>query len=712
MVMINNNPAEIRATATPDGPQALTFMSGLVEITAAEQPDGTPKPKRFTMTAYTGRAMRQAFMMHPVVVDLAGMKVPTKETPVLLNHDFDQIVGHTTEITIDRNIKVKGLISGTGSAAQEVTANSKNGFPWRASIGAQIDDMEFVPKGTSAQANGRNFSGPIYIARATVLGEISFVPIGADTKTTARVAATANTRQEKIMTFEQWIAAQGFNVKTLDEAQKKNLQAMFIKATQGEPEPTPEPTPDPEPEPTPDPKPEPEPTPAPETPAPAPTPPPADTPTDVQARMRIDAATEASRIADVRKICASKNDDIEAQAILGGWSKDRTELAVLRAQRPTTPAIHIGGNAMDTNAITATALMVAGYPTESLIAEYGDKTVEAAAQNRDVGVQEFFEIAASAEGIRLPRYRRDPAGWLRAAFSAMSLPGILSNTANKMLLEGYNYVENAWKKIAKTASVRDFKTHTRYRLTSDFKFVEVGEAGELTHGTVDEQSFTNKADTYGLLFSLSRQKIIDDDLGAFLAIPQRLGMGAAEAITEGFWILLLSNPSSFFHADNSNYATGAGTALSVTSLTAAELLFLNQTKPNGRPLGMSAKYILVPNALKVTAQLLMSSLEMNQVPASNVALPSQNPHSGKFEVVTSAYLSNSALTGNSSTAWYLFADPKRLPAIEIAFLNGVDRPTVQSAEADFNTLGIQYRGFIDFGIAVQDPRAAIKFAGA
>ena len=92
-------------------------------------------------------------------------------------------------------------------------------------------------------------------------------------------------------------------------------------------------------------------------------------------------------------------------------------------------------------------------------------------------------------------------------------------------------------------------------------------------------------------------------------------------------------------------------------------------------------------------------------------MPTDNPHAGKFEVVNSAYLGNAAISGYSTKAWYLFADPNRLPAVEVAFLNGVDRPTVEKTDADFNTLGIQFRGYIDFGVREQDFRGALKMKG-
>ena len=315
-------------------------------------------------------------------------------------------------------------------------------------------------------------------------------------------------------------------------------------------------------------------------------------------------------------------------------------------------------------------------------------------------------------GGQLPRYRRDATGWLQAAFSTASLPGILGNVANKMLLEGYNYVEDSWREICRISSVNDFKQHTRYRMTSDFKFLKVGPDGELKHGKLNEQSFTQQADTHGIMFALTRQMIINDDLGAFTEIPMQIGIGAGEAIASAVWTLLLANPSDFFSTGHKNYSSGADTVLSLLGLTAGELLFLDQTKPNGRPLGVQPVKLVVPNALKVTAENLMQSLEVNETTTANKPKMVRNPHAGKFAPVCSSYLSNPTITGYSSTAWYLFADPNRLAAMEVAFLNGVDRPTVERADADFSTLGVQFRGYIDFGVKEQDYRAAAKMAGA
>ena len=46
-----------------------------------------------------------------------------------------------------------------------------------------------------------------------------------------------------------------------------------------------------------------------------------------------------------------------------------------------------------------------------------------------------------------------------------------------------------------------------------------------------------------------------------------------------------------------------------------------------------------------------------------------------------------------------FGNPYGVPR----FLNGQESPTIETANADFNVLGIQMRGFHDFGVSLQDP---------
>jgi hypothetical protein len=674
-------------------PEFLTFRCPLTVEAAGESDKQMP---RFRMVAYTGGTMRINGFPHPVVVDLEGLAVERQDIPVRLDHKPHQGVGHTQRVAIENGqVIAEGMISRDTSWARDVAKSGVNGFPWQASIGAAVVDAEFVPNGQRITVNGRTFDGPLHVVRQAVLKEISFVDSGADTATSARIAA--QNKEQPSMDDN--------NVTTAKDTAQHATQTNDTGAPNNGEQPTKA---------------------EPKTDKPQDSNPPAldaaATPTTVNAsaadadpviQMRRQMAAETRRLETIRKVCGGKHPDIEAQAIEEGWDEARTELHVLRASRPLVTAVHTRSHNGSPQVFEAVALMAAGLPNSRIEAIYAEPILDAADKLRGVGIQEFCELAC---GQQLPRFRRDASGWLEAAFSTLSLPGILSNIANKMLLEGYNYIEDAWRRIAKIASVNDFKEHTRYRMTGSFQFQQVGPDGELKHGKLDEQTFGQKADTHGIMFALTRQMIINDDMGAFTDIPRQIGMGAAEAIADAVWGLWLGNPvqsdgKTFFHADHGNYVEGADSALSVDGLTEAEVTFGKQTKPNGKPLGMPARILLVPTALKVPAEMLMKSVLLNETTTANKAKPSTNPHVGKFEVVSSVYLSNASFTGASSKAWNLLADPNRLPAIEVAFLNGVDQPTVEKTDADFNTLGIQFRGYIDFGVREQDYRGALRMKG-
>jgi len=699
------------------GPAVLELQAdGLEWLEAADGDDG--KLKRFTMLAYTGTAMRIAGWPYPVVVNLKGLKIPSGSLPALKNHDPNQIVGHTDKTDKQESrLTLQGVISGTGEAAREVIETSANNFPWQVSVGVHLDDMVFVPSGATAKANGKEFKGPMYLARRGALGEVSFVPVGGDLRTSVKVAASGDTgKEESTMTYNEWLQAKGFDPETISEDQDKFLKAAFdaetAAAAQAKADAAKAPA-DPGAgggEPTPD-----------SLTAAGAQP---DTISRADAlKLYQDATqTERDRVSDIEAACAGFDGDevteLKARAMRGEIDLVSLQAKLLGVVRETRPAVlsATGGGSTgqsDRNTLLAVAYRAGDIPEARIIEACGEPAIESAYRLRGMGIQEYFARCAMIDGVELPRYASGPSEWIQAAFSTMSLPGILGNTTTRAMLDGYNYVENAWREIVKIASVKDFKQHSRYRLTGDMKFKLVSKDGELKHGALGEQEFTQKADTRGILFGLTRQDIINDDMGAFMAIPRLMGMGAAEAVAEVLWTLLLSNPSNFFHTDNKNYAEGAGTALAIDALTQAEQLFLDQTKPNDKPLGIAPKKLLVPTALKVTAEQLMSSLQLIEGASSarTRKLPSNNPHAGKFDPVCSAYLSNSTITGYSALAWYLFADPNVLAALEVAFLNGVDRPVIEKADADFNTLGVQFRGYMDFGVKEQDPRGAVKMKG-
>ncbi|MBK9126284.1 MAG: hypothetical protein IPM13_00575 [Phycisphaerales bacterium] len=624
---------------------------------------------RFSMIAYTGEPLRVEGWRFPVVVDLEGLSIPSQRRPVRFGHSMYAGVGHTERIAVEAGrLIAEGIVSRDTAAAREVVASGKRGFPWQASIGAQVGQAEFVRAGKSVTVNGRTFEGPLYVARRTVLGEISFVDLGADGNTTATIAAQ---QENELMDETKDMEIRGAEAQDAPHDDVAHDEAEGAGTEAGPAATTP--------------------------------------PVNPVAEIRAQALAETKRIAAIRTVCNGRFPEIEARAIAEGWTRDKTELEVLRASRPKAPAVHMTELVVTDRVLEAACLQAA--KVEKPERYFDAPTLEEAQRQFDgrLGLAELIIEAARANGY-VGRERRVTPEMLRyafgqnlqAGFSTIDIGGILSNVANKFLLEGFFSVERTWRNLCAVRNVSDFKTVTSYRLIGKDQYEQVAPGGELKHGTLGEQAYTNKADTYGLLLSIDRRDIINDDLGAITTVPRKLGRGSGLKINDIFWSIFMNN-AAFFSTGNKNLLTGAETALSIDGLSKAEVAFLNQTDPDGKPLGAMPAIVLVPTALSAMATVLYKSLEIRDTTAST-RYPVANPHTGKFRVEVSRYLSNAQYTGHSDKAWYLLADPIDLPVIEVAFLNGQEAPTIETADADFNVLGVQMRGYHDFGASLQEPR--------
>jgi hypothetical protein len=203
-----------------------------VEIQAAESGDGDKKVATFSIRAYTGGVMQVHGFFDPVIVDLQGLKARGTQIPILNGHSHDRIVGHSTDVEVsDQGVSVRGVVSGVGFYANEVVESAKNGFPWQASIGASVDRALFLEEGETMVINGQTVKGPLVVAKKTRLNEVSFVPLGADPKTSAKVAAEASGAQSDTigvdtMKFEEFVASLGLDIDALSDTQRTALKGQ------------------------------------------------------------------------------------------------------------------------------------------------------------------------------------------------------------------------------------------------------------------------------------------------------------------------------------------------------------------------------------------------------------------------------------------------------------------------------------------------------
>jgi len=422
-------------------------------------------------------------------------------------------------------------------------------------------------------------------------------------------------------------------------------------------------------------------------------------PTDEVVSTPAVAATAEVAVEPVTTPAADVGELLATVKALDEKVKNMEKLQAARDERPASPAVHVTTYAPPSAEVIEASFALQGN-LPGVEKKYDAQVLEAAHKaRRDLSLGEVLLQAAVAGGYDGPR--RLSAATLRpvlqAAWSTHSIANILSSTVNKFLLAGFDSVENAWRSISSVRSVNDFKTVTQYRLNGGFVFQEVQNGGELKHAAASDEKRTISADTYGIMTSVTRTDLINDDLGALTAVPQRIGRGGALKLNSVFWTAF-TDDSSFFTTAKGNKKTSA-TALGLAGLKEALALYRKLTDPDGNPIAVQPRVLLVPVDLEVTAAELMNSVQISS--GATGGQPSTNVFAGRYEVVSSTYLSNTA-------DYYLLASPADLPVMEVAFLNGVQSPVVETAEADFNVLGVQMRGYFDFGVAKAEDKAGVK----
>lgn len=657
----------------------------------------TSGPPRFNSRVYNGGPIEVAGYDKPIVIDLAGLE-SKRNIVANLDHVKTARVGKVTSRSDEGGVlTLAGLANAATAARDEVVASAKDGFTWEASIEASPLKIDQLAKGKSVVVNGRTVEGPLYVVRAAKLTGFAFVSHGADEETDVSIAASRSPSsrgsgmKKKV---EAWAKSLGVDVDNLTEEQQRNIEANY-EGRNGTPRSRTKPS-------------------------------------DLEDVFEREAADRERRakIADITARAISENpyagsDFVDrlkllaTKAIEAEWDSDKFELELLRQSRPIGHGVGRSSREQVSEAVIEAALARSGGLPD-IEKKFAPQVLEACdkAYPRGIGLKQLIAEAAHANGYRGSGFQIT-ADVLRAAFtpvqagagfSTLALPGILSNTANKFLLQGWNSVDSTWSRICSRRPVNNFLTQTSYSLTGGFEYDKVGPGGELKHASVGEETYTNKAETFGKLFAITRQDLINDNLGALTQVPMKLGRGAALKLNKVFWTEFLNN-SSFFTTGNANVSTGGGSVLGFDGLKAAEIKFMNQTDPDGQPLGIMPAILLAPPTLASTARTLMQSQGLIDGTAT-AAQGSTNIWAGKFRPETSPYMENVAYTGYSAAAWYLLADPNDLSVIEVCFLNGRETPVIETADADFNSLGIQMRGYHDFGVAKQEPRAGVRSAGS
>lgn len=562
---------------------------------------------------------------------------------VLFNHDRDAVVGHIEKVWLEDN-RGKALVRfDTDEQSETIFQKVQSGTLQGVSVGYAIYRYEVLEDEDTKSTNGR-FNGPAYVVTDWEPLEISIVSVPADA--TVGVGRSAEEIHTSIETQED-------NTR-MD--QEKTLEVQEVKSTPVET---------------------------------------GLTQADLQKAME----QERKRTSEITALFRDFDVEGADEAIVMGVSVDEARAMVMDQLRARNKGVSVTMGEAESDKFRAAAqdavLMAAGIPVAD--------AAPGAQELRGHSMVELAREALQREGLKA-NFGDNMELARQAINSTSTFPAIMANLANKSVMVGFNEAETTYQIWAGKGSNRDFKEAARVALSEAGNLELVPEGGQFQQDFLGEASARTKVATYGKLFSLTRQAIINDDLGLFSKIATKYGSAAKRLVNKMVYAQLTGNVKmqdnvALFDTKHGNVA-GTGEALSVKAIAKAITAMRRQKGITGEAtLNITPKYLVVPPELEVTAYQIVNSTAAVDGVNSGVV----NPYKGRFVVVADAELTD-------PDAWYLVADASQHDTIEVTYLNGVETPRLETRQG-FDVDGIEYKVAFDCGVSALDFRGVFKNAG-
>lgn len=584
----------------------------------------------------------QRFEVIREVLVSSGVSLPSNnQIPLIDSHDrstTDNIFGSVRDIKVEDYTVIGRLYFASDELSQRAMKKVKEGHIDSGSVGYEQQDSIWIPSGESIVDSGRTFAGPLLLTRKWSLKEFSLVAIGAD--------PYAKARSE----IEPGITSR----EAVDDTNKE-LPIMEPIITE-----------------------------QPQT-------------VDVEAIKRAAVAEEVTRAAKITELCTRHNCPEMAAELIRTSAKiesvqdkilDTIATRTASVSVATRSDVQIGKEADEKfrDAVTDGMLLRAGMVV---------KNPAAGAENmRGLG---FADIAR--ESLRQRSIDTSMLGKteiLTRAQATGDFPKVLANVANKAMMIGYQAAPSTWRAWAKKGILPDFKTSTRARLSDAPDMLLTLEGAEVQHGIMKETGETISLATMARKLVITRQALINDDMGVFNTLFRAFGFRAANLIEATAYGILtanaaLSDGTALF--DTSIHKNKSGSAGDVTSTTmnALQILMGAQTGENGSILSVMPRFVVGGFDNKMAIEILCNST-VDTTASSNA---NYNPFGGLTPIIS----------GHITTdKWYIIADPNMIDTVEVAFLDGVETPTLSRIDNENDILGSSFMGYLDIGAKALDFR--------
>lgn len=565
-------------------------------------------------------------------------------------------------------------------------------------MGYEVLASTWVEQGATVELEGRTFTGPMRVTTAWAVREVSLCPIGADEGAKARAKAEQSNPErdggQNMPNKLKQKQGKRFDAKAMGEAIAAATAALNSVAEalnsseeeekETEKDATPEEKPEKQagegergaPEAKPNPKPE---------------------------GAGDGVLAERQRVQDIAAMCRAHNmpQDMADRLIKEGVSMDKARAAVLERlsarQGASFSRIEVG---------TAEQEKVRRAASHGLLLRCGISADKVADGGLAEGAHDFAGMSMREMARELLHRAHQSTGgspveMMTRALATTDLPVLPTETASRMLMEGWQAGPRTWEQWAATGSLSGFRKAKAVDFAMGGELELIPEGDEYKNGGAAEGGEDVKLDTYGKIFAITRQALINDDLGVFNDIPRYHGEAAARLVNRLAYAALTANPlmsdgKALFGTAHANLVTGGG-APAIENLGAASLAMSKQTDAAGNPIDVAPQYILLPRALYVAAETFFNSSVIGTADKPNVA----NIFGGN--VLARVY--DAELDKASATDWYL-AGPKGR-TVKVFFLNGQNTPFLEQREG-WRVDGVEFKVRLDVGAKAIDWRGLVK----
>ena len=338
---------------------------------------------------------------------------------------------------------------------------------------------------------------------------------------------------------------------------------------------------------------------------------------------------------------------------------------------------------------------------QSLLARAGIDKDKANAKDNAYNAMTLRELARASlvdRGISVSGQNAMSMVGLAFTHSSSDFGQILIDVAHKSLLKGWETAAENFDQFTSRGTLTDFRAAKRVGLGDFGHLPQVGEGEEYTYGTIGDEGASVALATYGQLFSITRQAILNDDMHLLTKIPEKMGQAARATIAKLVFALLTGNAKAqdgkaLFDASHKNTITNA--VLDLANIDKGIQMMNGFVNARGEPLAIEPEFMLLPTSMYTRGLQLIKSASVEGADANSGII---NPLRDIVTPVKSA-----RLQAADEKSWYLI----NKEAIEVSYLDGIDTPYMEQQNG-FTVDGVSTKVRIDAGVNVIDYRGIVK----